>query len=753
MRSLFNVLSCLCVAVNLTAQSFYDSGILQEIKITFFQDNWDFKLDSLKNIDGGDYLLARSVEINGELFDSVGVKYKGNSSYSPDNMKNPLHIELNFIIKGQDYQGIKDIKLNNGFADPTFVREALSYQILRQYMDAPLANHAKVWINGVYWGVYGNVESVNKRFVKNHFFTDGDNPFFKCNPEDFGGPGTGGNFPDLVYSSADSAFYYNKYDIQSDIGWLELMQLMDTLKNHPNSSPSILDLDRALWMLAFNNVMVNLDSYTGAFGQNYYLYHDKNERWLPIIWDLNMSFGAFPLLTPGGGAPLTITQMKQLDPLAQSTNNSRPLIKQLLVNPRWKKMYLAHLRTIAKENFSTEDYKAKALALQANISAAVQSDTKKFYPNTAFTSNITQTYTGSGAVFGTVPGITDLMNSRYAYLNNNINLLPQPPIYQSPVETINGNNVTLTINVQETSSVWFNIRYDSAAVFSSLPMYDDGQHNDGAAADGVFGISFILVEPLAQYYFYAENTTAGAFLPERAEHEFFLLNALPAIGQVVINEFMAENTMGAVDESGEYEDWVELYNNTTNAISLKGVYLSDDVSNLNKWTFPQGTSIPANGFIIVWLDENGLQGPYHANFKLKASGEAIYLSGGNASAILDSHIFGAQEADKTTGRYPNGTGPYVAMPPTFDAFNSLSIGTQEPHAANTIKVHPNPANDLLFVKSTNPFDLLQVTDIYGRVVLSQNVSNTTDATIFVGHLNVGTYCLRIGGQAIRVVKL
>ena len=83
MRSLFNVLSCLCVAVNLTAQSFYDSGILQEIKITFFQDNWDFKLDSLKNIDGGDYLLARSVEINGELFDSVGVKYKGNSSYSP----------------------------------------------------------------------------------------------------------------------------------------------------------------------------------------------------------------------------------------------------------------------------------------------------------------------------------------------------------------------------------------------------------------------------------------------------------------------------------------------------------------------------------------------------------------------------------------------------------------------------------------------------------------------------------------------
>ncbi len=345
-------LAALCLAGNLSAQSLYEPATLQEIKITFFQNNWDAKLDSLKAIDNGDYLLAQSVEINGQLFDSVGVKYKGNSSYNASNAKNPLHIELNFVKKGQNYNGTKDIKLGNGFSDPSFVREPLSYEIARKYMDAPRANHAKVWINGAYWGLYSNVESVNKQFLQSHFYTDGNNPFFKCNPEDFGGPGTGGNYPDLVYSSTDSAFYYPKYDIQSDNGWYELLQLMDTLKNHPNSAATILDVDRALWMLAFNNVVVNLDSYTGAFSQNYYLYHDKNNRWLSTLWDLNMSYGAFPLLSLN--TTLSLAQMKQMDPLIQSTNSNRPLIKQLLANPVWKRMYLAHLKTILLENFASE---------------------------------------------------------------------------------------------------------------------------------------------------------------------------------------------------------------------------------------------------------------------------------------------------------------------------------------------------------------------------------------------------------------
>lgn len=743
-------LAILCLPSAIAAQSLYDPSVLQEIKITFYQSNWDAKLDSLKAIDNGEYLLAKSVEINGQLFDSVGVKYKGNSSYNASNAKNPLHIELNFVKKGQNYNGVKDIKLGNGFSDPTFVREPLSFEIARKYMDAPRANHAKVWINGTYWGLYGNVESINKQFLQNHFSTDGNNPFFKCNPEDFGGPGTGGNYPDLVYSSADSAFYYNKYDIQSDYGWKELLQLMETLKNNPNSAANVLDIDRALWMLAFNNVLVNLDSYTGAFVQNYYLYHDKNDRWLSTLWDLNMSYGAFPLLSLN--QTLSLSQMKQMDPLIQSTNVNRPLIKQLLANPTWKRMYLAHLKTILIENFASEaDYKDRALEMQATIDAAVQADTKKFYSYANFQTNVTNTVTvGGGGPFGSIPGISDLMNARYNYLIANANITPTAPV----ISNVTGGGITnfvVSALVQNATEVTLGWRSDSSDVFQKTTMLDDGLHQDGAAGDGVYGASFVLTDPTGQYYIYAENAQAGVFSPARAEHEFYLATPdLPNPGEVVINEFLADNESGELDEAGENEDWLELYNNTNSPISVFGLYLSDDASNRNKWAFPANVSIPANGFLVVWLDNDDLQGPFHANFKLSAGGETLILSDG-ASTVLDEISFGQQLPDVTYGRYPNGTGAFTFMPPTFSANNSLTIKTFEP-SAQTLQVFPNPSSGAFSLKSEQGIGVLRVLNYLGQPIYSTDFGSETTGVLHLENMPAGMYLIQTQTGLTRIVK-
>lgn len=747
MKKIFFLFLLLASMANTSAQSLYDPNVLQEIKINFYQANWDFLLDSLKDIDNGDYLLVPSVEINGQVFDSVGVKYKGNSSYSPNNNKNPLHIELNFIRAGQNYQGVKDIKLSNGFADPTFIREPLSYEILRNYANAPLANHAKLWINDTYWGVYGNVESINKSFMRKHIKTDGNNPFFKCNPEDFGGPGTGGNYPDLVYSSADSAFYYNKYDIQSDHGWQELLMLMDTLKNHPNSVHIILDVDRALWMLAFNTLLVNLDSYTGAFGQNYYLYHDRNDRWLAFSWDLNMSFGGFPLLSPGGGGSLSLTQMKQLDPLVQSTNSNRPLIKQLLANPTYKRMYIAHMRTMLQENFVDDSYKDRALEMQAVIDAAVQADTKKFFPYTSFLNNLNQTVSGG---FGGVPGITDLMGARRTFLSNNSNFTAIPPTISNVADLL-GSFVQVTATVQNASTVLLAWRADSSDVFQKVVMLDDGQHGDGAAGDGVYGGSFPQEDATMQYYIYAENANAGIFSPERAEHEFYVATPLlPNHGDVVINEFMASNTNGELDEFGEYEDWLELYNNTNSPITLTGFYLTDNPSDRNKWAFPAGVSIPGHGFLIVWLDSDAQQGPYHANFKLSAAGgEHMMLSDGGSN-ILDSLSFGVQLPNISYGRYPNGTGTFTIMSPTFNTFNSLTIATIEPDKPGAIRVFPNPVSAALNIRCAVPLGAIRVLNALGQVVASFDAGHKQEALLNVRHWAEGLYFIQVGGQTARI---
>ena len=74
------------------------------------------------------------------------------------------------------------IKLSNVIHDPSFLREALSYQIARKYMPASEANFVNLYINDTLWGVYSNVEAVNKDFLEKHYHSR-TNSFFKCNPK------------------------------------------------------------------------------------------------------------------------------------------------------------------------------------------------------------------------------------------------------------------------------------------------------------------------------------------------------------------------------------------------------------------------------------------------------------------------------------------------------------------------------------------------------------------------------------------
>jgi len=172
---------------SLQAQDFYDLNTIQTIEITFAQSNWDALMDAEKQGDGN-YIMAQSIMINGVEMDSVGVKYKGNSTYNANQTKNPLHIELD-TYKEHEYDGYTDIKLSNVAKDPSFLREVLSYQVLNKYMDSPQSNYANVYINGNLIGLYSNSESISKKFVKNRFGSN-DNTFVKCNPVDGAGPGS-----------------------------------------------------------------------------------------------------------------------------------------------------------------------------------------------------------------------------------------------------------------------------------------------------------------------------------------------------------------------------------------------------------------------------------------------------------------------------------------------------------------------------------------------------------------------------------
>ena len=139
-----------------------------------------------------------------------------------------------------------------------------------------------------------------------------------------------------------------------------------------------------------------------------------------------------------------------------------------------------------------------------------------------------------------------------------------------------------------------------------------------------------------------------------------------AQNQFVINEFMADNVSAVTDPAGEYDDWIEFYNNSSQPYNLKDHYLSDDSTWLNKWQFPD-TIVAAFGFLIVWADVDTSQAGIHVKFRLAKSGETLILS--DSSGILDKVLFGPQIANNTTGRFPNGLGPFIPMFQTINAVN------------------------------------------------------------------------------------
>jgi hypothetical protein len=100
---------------------------------------------------------------------------------------------------------------------------------------------------------------------------------------------------------------------------------------------------------------------------------------------------------------------------------------------------------------------------------------------------------------------------------------------------------------------------------------------------------------------------------------------------------------------------------------LSGHYLTDDANAPRKWQFPEGAKIPANGFLLVWADENGSDTPgLHASFQLSKEGEEILLidKDANLNSVLDSISFGAQQADRSFGRSPSDSASFILMQPT-----------------------------------------------------------------------------------------
>ena len=519
---LFSLLTLFSLS-NAFAQEFYGSGV-QEVRIEFSQKQWDVKLDSLKNANPEARLVA-TVWVNGQKFDSVGVRYKGNSSYfrtRKETLKKlPMNLKLDFKIKGQVLKGGQNtLKLSNAFLDPSFLRDPLSYEVIRNYMPAPLCNFTKVYLNGKYWGVYVNSESVDETFIQKHFGVQGGQ-IVKCDPDNWkrirsqtGCPK--GENASLAYLNDNAGCYDAFYEVEDPAAWKMLLNLIKVLNKSPEQIETVLDVDQTLWMLALNNTLVNLDSYNGSLSHNYYLWFDSSQVAHPIIWDLNMSLGGWR--RDFSFQEMTDDQLIQYSPMAEFENLRRPLISKLLRNSLYRKVYLAHMRTITNDYLTSGKLLTRAQAMTKEIEPWVKADSLKLYTQADFQNALDKTMKMGP---DNVIGLRQLMGKRAEWLAKHPLLSKAPPSLAEAKSVKEGSQVKFFTKITNaTKGGWLYYRSDRQYAFKRTPLFDDGTHGDVAAGDGIFSTT-LDAALVKQWYIAAENEEAAATLPERASFEYF----------------------------------------------------------------------------------------------------------------------------------------------------------------------------------------------------------------------------------------
>ncbi len=127
--------------------------------------------------------------------------------------------------------------------------------------------------------------------------------------------------------------------------------------------------------------------------------------------------------------------------------------------------------------------------------------------------------------------------------------------------------------------------------------------------------------------------------------------ALPASAEVIFSEVMASN---GVYTNGEAYDWVEIYNTGDKKVNLSGCWLSDSEKNLQKWAFPEGASVKAGEYVLVYLTGEemapGKNKTFYANFKISAEGDQLFLTDAQGGNLLAALEFGAQYGNVSWGQ-------------------------------------------------------------------------------------------------------
>ncbi|HLH55924.1 MAG TPA: lamin tail domain-containing protein [Verrucomicrobiae bacterium] len=290
------------------------------------------------------------------------------------------------------------------------------------------------------------------------------------------------------------------------------------------------------------------------------------------------------------------------------------------------------------------------------------------------------------------------------------------PVFDSYGTVGQANGGTLTLSQPQTNAelVIAKVRYGSnppwpagaAGRGSSLQLVDSHQDNWRAGNwSGAF--------PPASYSPAAANPIA---------------TTLPAFQPLWINEVQADNLTGPTNSAGRHTPWLELFNPSQATVSLSGLYLSTNYSNLTNWAFPSGATIGPGAFKVIFADaQTSLSTPseLHTSFTLSSGSGSLALSRiyNNQAQVLDYVDYTNIGPDHSYGSIPDGQSfdrqelalatpgatNNPVLPSSFVAYTSVGAvynqtfdALPNPGAASVNSANPVTINGIVYALA-NPF--------------------------------------------------
>jgi len=384
----------------------FNKDDIMEIDIDIDEKLWNELADNAME----EEYYSANITINGETYYNVGLRAKGNTTLSQvanDDTTDRYSFKVKFdeYIDGQTLKGLEKLALNNMMQDTTYMKEYLSYDLLKKMgVSTPAFQYARITLNGEPWGLYLALEVMEESYIERYYGTTGGNLYkpettnmaSKNMPMEQGkeingpmGRNTGG--ADLVYSGEEHSNYSTIFenaifDYTNEDDYDKIIAMIKSLNEDINNIEKYLDVDEVLRYFAVNTFVVNLDSYASNMKHNYYLYEQDGICSI-LPWDYNLAFGAFQ-----GGSASNVINFPIDNPVADNLESS-PLIGKLLEVEEYKEKYHEYLNEIVQDYVNSGVFTETINNTDNLIGDYVKNDATAFYTYDEYVASIPELIT------------------------------------------------------------------------------------------------------------------------------------------------------------------------------------------------------------------------------------------------------------------------------------------------------------------------------------------------------------------------